>query len=286
MKINVTIFIAGLTIAGFAAVGFVDEAPQDSIENDNTETVNTLELTDFGINGGLTINSQNGSVSQFVSGNILDDVELFYSVRGWTKVGYNRAITQQKLRNANAISDVIEGYPSSWIAGYNSVTISVTVGNKEMEEVSMDEVLTTKQKEILDSAEVSSSVLITVQYIKQNYNDKVENRQMNALMTVVPATEAKYVGGRDKMIAYLKDNSIDQIKDKKLDYLPQPTLSFVVNEAGVTEEVKLVKTSNNKDIDQLLIDLVKEMPQWEPAKNADDLPVKQQFILDIGQGGC
>jgi len=88
------------------------------------------------------------------------------------------------------------------------------------------------------------------------------------------------------MIAYLQENSSDKIAAKKLNYLPQSSISFVVNEQGETENVLLTQSSNDAEIDQLLIELIKKMPKWKPAKNANGLNVKQEFVFNVGQGGC
>ena len=109
---------------------------------------------------------------------------------------------------------------------------------------------------------------------------------MNTNYTVVPLVEAGFIGGNGRMLAYLKDGSQNEIAAKQFKHLPQPTIAFVVNEDGETENVKLIDTSRDKEIDELLVKLVKEMPKLMPAKTNGGIPVKQEFILMIGQNGC
>ena len=61
---------------------------------------------------------------------------------------------------------------------------------------------------------------------------------------------------------------------------------FTVNEKGRTENIKLSRTFGDERVDNLLVELIKEMPRWNPAKNEDGLAVKQVFELYLGEPGC
>ena len=203
-------------------------------------------------------------------------------VRGYSNRGFHRPITRQKLNDAKAISDIIENYPHNWIQNYNSVVIS-GVGNNENSEATGPNVnLTKEQKELLSSA---TEIHIAVHYQKKNYNDQIQNRQMNTSFVVIPENQAEFKGGYDNMIAYLKEKSLSKINDKNL-MLPQPKIYFVVNENGDVKNAEVTQTSGNNDIDNMLIQMVEDMPQWKPAKNSEGVAVKQKFALDIGFDGC
>ncbi|MBL4594431.1 MAG: energy transducer TonB [Flavobacteriales bacterium] len=286
MKRIVIIISALIAIVVISAFGFVDEpiAKKTSDAESQIDSTN-FELSYFGINGGLTVSNYNGSVSQFVSA----DMELFYLVRRKymsSSLDKRYVITKEKLQQANSISDVIENYPSSWISDYNSVEISIILNGKELKAIGADAILTKEQKELFNLIEIGTDVHIDVNYKKENYNAVIENRQMNVSMTVTPKKEAEYLEGYNQMISYLKENSTDQISAKNFKLLPQPSISFIVNENGNIENVELIKTSGDDEIDKLLVELVEKMPKWNPAKNAKGLPVKQGFVLEIGQGRC
>jgi hypothetical protein len=227
--------------------------------------------------------------SEFVAGSKRNN--LFYSVTGKnTRIDrqqmYSRAITEETLKIAKLLEDIVVGYPSSWIKDYRSVEIEVNVDGEKSLFSSPDNVLTEEQKEVLSSLKTTSGIAITVNYNKKNYNDHIEKRQMNVSMVVVPEVEAEYPDGYNAMIQYLRGNSLENIHSKKFSHLPQPTIAFVVNEHGETESVRIVDTSRDKEIDELLVNLVKKMPTWIPAKTNGGIPVKQEFVLTIGQDGC
>ena len=278
------ILIAGVTAFAFANNNYSN----DTILDEKDTTLTTKKLSDFGIDGGISIDYRTGKSTQFVNSKKDNKPELSYMVmRG--SFGLNsilrtgKAITQEKLNNAKTIADIIEGFPSNWISGYNSVTVSSSVNGKIVEEHGTDENLTAAQKELFDNA---SSILIIVQYQKKNNAGEIQNRQMNVPFVVTPEKEAEFIGGYDKMIEYLKENSLAQIDAKDFSHLPQPTISFIVSKEGNVEKVNLKETSRDEEIDQLLIELVKNMPQWSPAVNKNGKAIEQEFSLNIGQNGC
>ena len=285
MKRIAILITALVAIAGISAFGYIGRTATDtSTKTDSTR----LNWADFGISGGLIINKYTGKVSQVLPAK----TNLVYIVRG--KYGssmmtepFRHATTVQELKKARFISDVITDYPFNWITDYRSVEVLTRSNGKEIREVGSNNSLTSGQKDLFNSVDINSYVIITVGYKTKNaVTGKDEDREMKVGIGVVPETKAAYDGGYDKMISYLKENTINEIVAQNLNYLPQPSISFVVNENGETENVKLVKTSGNDEIDKLLVKVIELMPKWKPAKNAKGLPVKQEFVLDIADEGC
>lgn len=274
--LSIILSIVGLTVFGFANKKVRKISIDNKTEKDST-TINK-ELPSF------IIDYRTGMETQIPAAK----PELSYMVvRGRTGpnslVSTGRAITEDKLKNAQTISDVIENYPSNWIVDYNSVTVVTKVNGKTIETIGPDDKLTNEQKNIFKTA---SNLLLVVQYQKENNKHEIQNRQMNVSLLVTPDIEAEYIGGYELMISDLKQNSLTIINDKNFNYLPQPSISFVINESGVVENVKLEATSRDATIDALLIKTVQEMPNWKPAKNKDGLNIKQEFMLNVGQNGC
>lgn len=214
-----------------------------------------------------------------------DNENFNYFIRG----RYIRPTTLEKLKNAQFISDVVPNYPSSWISAYTSVEVSTTINGKYKKAISLDDVLTTEQKDILNSADLADDIVIDVKFKTNNaVTNKLENRELNTLLTVVPDIEAEYIGGYDQMIEYLIDNSSEEISAKNLGQLELSSITFTVDKEGKIEDVKLIETTGNAEIDKLFVDLIVEMPKWRPAKNEDGSQVKQEFefIFGFGLDGC
>jgi len=290
-KTRLILLFSVVAIIGFATIAFGTK----TIQNDNTTLSNikdsntvTQNLSDFGIAGGINVNQRTGKVTQFLGSNNNTNPELSYMVRRGcfnpnSILNTGRAITEQKINNAQSIDHLIDNYPHNWIYGYNSVTVSANVNGKIIEKHGKDEKLTDDQKELMQNA---SSILLVVQYQRKNDAGEVQNRQMNVPLIVTPKTEAEYEGGYNQMITYLKENSLKEINAKNFNNLPQPTLSFIINKKGVAENVQLKATSGDKEIDQLLVEVIERMPKWKPAINDNGDNIKQEFVLNIGQDGC
>jgi len=209
--------------------------------------------------------------------------DLFYMVRG----RYDRPTTKEKLRMAKSLSDFIPNYPSSWIVDYTSVEIFASLNGEEMMAISENDVLNDKQKNLLTSIDLAEDILINVNYKSQNCATKyVKNRQMIVEMTVVPEKEAEFIGGYNKMITYLIENSKEEISENALREIQPSSILFTINEKGEVDNVELNKTTGDDEIDKFLVELIDKMPNWSPAENSVGSTVKQQFEFNLGLNGC
>ena len=279
---SISLLSATLIIAAISAFGLSDQAKSSQKEKSSCKAdTETMQLADIGINGGIKIDARTGLKTDFFAPKV--EPAVSYLVRGYANEGFLMTIAKQKMNEAKLISDVIENYPSSWIQGYNSVSISGVVNGEEWEGVGKDEVLSERQKEILASA---PEVFICVQYQQKNTENLVQNRQMNVTLVSTPETSAEFNGGYEKLVQYLRAHSEERIVAKDFRYLPKAAISFLINEEGNAENVVIDNSSKDEEIDQLLVKVIKEMPQWEAGVNAKGQPVKQKFILAIGEPGC
>lgn len=273
-----SVTITAITISAF---GLTKRKTQQVTPKKNPPTGSiSLQFSEIGINGGITIDIRTGLKTSFVADT--KKPTLSYMVRGYNNEDDHKPITRQKLNSAKTISDLIENYPESWIKAYNSVVISGIGRHENSAAIGSNTTLTVAQKKILATA---SEIHIAVHYQKENYNDQVQNRQLNTSFIVTPEVLAKFEGGYDKMIAYLKENSLSKINSKNL-IAPQSTIYFMINEAGKVENMQLTKSSGDIEIDEILLQVLSNMPKWTPARNAEGQVVKQKFALDIGMYGC
>jgi len=275
MKLKSLFFIAVLLLVGIITFAFI-RIPKDNSNSFYAKKTDSIKPQ---------IDQRTGKILFDISEEkiIPQNQNLFYLVRSKSNQRFFRPITREKLSKAKSISDLIENYPSTWIKDYNSVQISTTENGEEIITSGPNETLTKDQKQLFKTA---SNLNIIVNYQKKNHDEKIQNRQMEVSLVVTPKKQAEYKGGYDKMITYLRENSINQIIAKNLGYLPKLSIDFVINSTGKTESVDLNKSSGNDDIDGLLIKLVQNMPEWNPAINEKGENVQQKFTLDIGEDNC
>jgi len=272
MKNRVIIISILIAAIGFTAFGFLNKQQAVKVANlDIKETslkVDKAEIVDF------------PEVKK-----LLNNPNLSYLVKG----RYYRPITIEKIQKAKLVSDLIEGYPNNWITAYISVEISSSCKKVNVNAVSLNDVLNVEQKNILNTADVGTDIVITVKFnTKNTITNVLEKSEMNVSLTVIPEIEATYVGGYKGMIAYLKEKSNAKIAAITTKQIQFTSINFTVNKKGETKNVMLMKTSGNSVIDELLTELITNMPKWVPAKNSEGATVNQKFEFSIGSmvDGC
>jgi len=223
-------------------------------------------------------------VVSFTANEILRNTKQLYIVKGV----YLRPVTRAKLQKSKLLSDFIEGYPVNWISAYISVEISNEENGVVTSLLSKSDVLSDVQINMLATSDIGAKIVVKVKYNTKNMiTYELEESEMNVSLTVIPEVEAEYKGGYENLISYLRENSAEKMavmSKKKAQLL---TIRFLIDETGSTDNVKLVKTSGNAEIDNLLIELIVNMPKWIPAKNLKGENVSQQFDFKIGTtDGC
>ena len=106
-------------------------------------------------------------------------------------------------------------------------------------------------------------------------------------VTAVPATEAEYPGGFNKISEYINENVFNKIpKSDDAENIRNAIVNFTVNEEGQVVDAKISRSSENLKLDNLLLDTFNKMPNWKPAKNSKGINVKQEISIPLGRTGC
>jgi TonB family protein len=175
---------------------------------------------------------------------------------------------------------------------YVSVEISATCNGNAFTTQSAGDVLTTKQKNILNTADLGTDILIKIKFSYKNHaNDNTDNAgkiiEGVYIVTVVPDTEAEYPGGTKQISAYLTDNVFNEITEKNSsEKISQAVVNFTVSEDGDIVDAKISRTSTDPEIDKIIIDATNKMPRWKPAENPNGIKVKQVISIPFGGAGC
>lgn len=191
-------------------------------------------------------------------------------------------IKKEVLLNAKTIIDVSGNYPTSWISNYVSTQITAICNGKEIKAKGTNEILTPQQQEILKTADIGSDIFFNIHYkYKNTVTENMDDRAMYFTLTLAPETQAEYIGGSQQMKQYLKENAINKITDSTMTAI----LTFTVDENGDIADAKISQSSLDLNTDSILLEALKKMPKWKPAKVASGVAVKQNFVFSVG-GGC
>jgi hypothetical protein len=222
------------------------------------------------------------SFSQY-TGKIDTSNKLGYELHG----AYKHPLKKEILDRAIVLNDLINDCPSSWIDKYVSVEISSKVNGKIIKALGNSNRLTAEQKNIIKAAKLGDDVIINSQYqIKNKVTSKIEYGKMSYSITVVPEIEAEYAGGKNEILSYLKNEISVNRLESSLNNLKLTTIKFTVNEKGIISNSIVLKSSTNIQIDQLLLKIINEMPNWKPAQDKNGTNVRQDFEFSVGKFGC
>ncbi len=216
----------------------------------------------------------------------LDAQEMGYDIRGT----WGKPIPQEKLANAETMKDINPGYPSSWINQDDYISAEVTTihDGKEMVAEGNNDVLNEEQKDLIHNADIGSDIRIEVKYHERDFlKKKLEVKTLNFELTVVPTVQAEYVGGREALMGYLKDNTVDMLPASEEGNIKLAMVKFTIDESGKVTQSIISETSKDKDIDAIVLKAIQQMPDWKPAQDASGQAVQQSFEFVIGNSiGC
>ena len=192
---------------------------------------------------------------------------------------YSKPANQEVLSEANKLEEIYIGYPASWINDYISTEISVIANGKVETAVSKNDVLTTKQKELIMKADVGTDIAVEVKH-----KTTTEVKTLNFAVSVLPEFEAEYIGGYEQLKQYVKEKAIDKFAEITDDPMLVVRLNFTIDEEGKIINAQITQSSEEEAIDKLLLEVICNMPEWKPAGDANGQKIKQEFELVLGNG--
>ena len=265
MKRNIIIFSSTLTILSLLFFGFT-----------NWNTTNIAEEK--------SVDNELLSFDQNVKKKTPD---LYYGVD--TRFA---AVKKSDIFKATTIYDFLNEGEKQQISLINSVKIIIIKNNQQSEirASGINDQLTDAQLKILRSTDYFSHFTVRTEFRGKNKETgKLEDRFFGPHITVVPDKQAIYNDGKDALLNYLKDSSMESMDVIEGDDLGALKISFLVTKEGAVSNVKHdAMTSGYASIDQKLIELIKNIPgEWTPAENSEGEKIDYEFVFTFGpRNGC
>lgn len=196
------------------------------------------------------------------------------------------SISEKQLQEAQTLLDLHEKYPSSWIKDYISVSIQTVHQGKTRKASGDTAELNDAQKRNLVSADRAPGIEVEVHYIPNNHLSQNEPKVLHFKVGIIPKKSATYIGGIEKLNPYLVQNAIENIPPSRFKDFDLATILFTVNTSGAITEAQVFQsvynTRQDQEIDQLLLEAIRNMPNWQPAEYLDGTKVKQAFAFTVG----
>lgn len=193
---------------------------------------------------------------------------------------FSKKVTDGQLSKAVHLKDLYEGYPASWIAEDKYISTSLTINDHSpvINKINQGGRLSAEQKKALREAPIGSVISAIITYEEEER----QGHQVIKLSTViVPELEARYMEGTLSMHTYVQHEIIDILNAAGVDF-QEARLSFLISDEGVIKEISMIKSTEDKKLDNFLINTIKAMNSWTPAFDKEGLPVAQRFELRLG----
>ena len=245
--------------------------------------------------GRLTYNSTNSS--SFAEGASDSYENLDYMVDTWSS-----AITRDEVKKITSIMDFwsdesksrykLEGFRDIWVVNlkdYPDWQLDVNKIDPIYKAISPTTEYTSDQLAVVANADYSDHLRFSAIFDRTDL--KTGKAEKDALISqsfsLVPDEQARYRGGMEAVVNYLKKASRKEVKHVKRDDVGRCRIFFNVSESGSITDVKLIESSNYVDVDAALIEIVKDMPRkWKPAQTKEGEKVAQEFVFTFGRAGC
>jgi len=205
--------------------------------------------------------------------------ELRYEVN---RVYPSISFTREELNEAKTIVNLNPYYKPSWIRTYISVEVLTRYQGSARKAVSNNDTLTQEQKDIIKKADTGADISVLVQYIPENTLTRNDIHEISFSFTVEPESQAKFADGQEELNQYLKEKAIDKISDASFEGYRLAAVKFTVDKEGQIIDTHIFWSSEDQEIDALLLGAVCTMPNWKPAEYADGTRVQQEFVLTVG----
>jgi len=192
------------------------------------------------------------------------------------------SLTKEKLNEARTLADINKYYKPSWVKEYISVEVLANCEGQIRRAVSKNDSLSQAQKDIINSSDTNTNISVNVEYIPNNtlkYND---TKEIAFTFTVEPQNQATYPGGQAQLEEYLEENIVEKIPDTVFNIYHLTAVKFSIDEAGQIIDAHIFESSKDEKADELLLEIICNMPNWTPAEYANGMKVKQEFVLTAG----
>lgn len=190
--------------------------------------------------------------------------------------------TKSALSEANTIADLNKYYKPEWVREFITIDISTSHNGEIMHAVSQNDTLTHEQKLNIKKADVNSEVLVYIKYIPENTLVDNDAKELDFSFFIDPDQEAQFATGQQQLKRYIEDNAMSKVSEESFNIHHLTAVKFTISEEGQVVDAYVFESSEDEEVDAILLEAICNMPKWTPAEYKNGLTVKQDFVLTIG----
>lgn len=190
--------------------------------------------------------------------------------------------TKEALAEMKTLSDLNRFFKPEWIRTYESIAITSIVNGKVETATGTSDMLTQEQKTLIQNTDVGTELRVDVNYYPENTLILNELKTYDFNFYLDPEKDAEFMEGDQKLQEYFKHQAIDLIPDGVFTGYKFASVKFQIDEEGRVTNPHVFFSSEDEEVDKLLLDAVCNMPVWKPAEYSNGTKLKQEFSLSVG----
>jgi hypothetical protein len=197
-------------------------------------------------------------------------------------------VREDRIREANLLSDLHHRYTSEWVDEYISTEIIYTYQEEEISVKGKNNELTSSQKELLSNPQVGASIEVIVEYLPKNNLKNNTAKTMDMEIHVIPQDTPMFQGGEDGFNKYVETNFVSKLDTNEINKLGFSVVQLEITDEGKTDNVYLVEGTGNIELDAKLTSLLCDMPKWTPAtkSNGETVDYAMKFYITNVTQSC
>ena len=110
--------------------------------------------------------------------------------------------------------------------------------------------------------------------------DVVSSQPENDTIYLSSEQLPEFPGGQKAMFQYIADNVVYPASARINGIQGRTICQFIVNKNGSLSDIKILKSSGNKELDEEAVHVISSMPKWTPGRSAGEI-VRVKYTIPV-----
>ena len=192
------------------------------------------------------------------------------------------SFSMEELSKVESILDLNPYFKSNWVRNYEEIEVHTIKNGEPIVSRSSAIALTSEQKEEILSADLVTSTIVKIKYLPENNLQNNTSKDFDFSYVIAPAKRASYPGGKEELRDFLIAEAINNDEFNNLGEQDIAAIKFKVDREGNIIDTEIFSSSNNEEVDRLLLNAICKMPKWSPASYDSGQNVEEEYALMVG----
>lgn len=192
----------------------------------------------------------------------------------------------QAVCDAKVIKDLDSFFDPNWIQEFLSVEILSIQDGKKVKATGNTYLLNEEQQKALQAADYGTEIFVVVKYIPNNSMSQNTAKEHSFKLYVQPQQSAHFTEGEKAMNQYLNEKVIQPLIALDFDPEKLEAVKFAIDENGMVVDAEMhpniYRDERDLEMEKILVEAIKTMPQWTAASFDNGLKQKQEFVFMLG----